>query len=113
MGTLSGNKAHRERSLTLGCRTSEVSVFKQLLEDTRASQKEWEKTAKSAEVKLELQAVQHNKTVEDLRKDISALEASAKLVDTVADLQERNTELDDVLKAKCLEIEENDDRFIR
>ena len=53
------------------------------------------------------------KTVEDLRKDITALEASAKLVDTVADLQERNEELDNVLKAKCQEIEENDDRFIK
>ena len=108
------NDVRYERTMADGkYRTSEVSALKQLLEDTRASQQEWERTAKATEVKLDLQAVQHKKTVEDLRKDITALEASAKLVDTVADLQERNEELDNVLKAKCQEIEENDDRFIK
>ena len=92
---------------------TEVTSLKQQVEDVRSVQIEWQKTAKAAEVKLDLQTAQHNKTVEDLRKDITALEASAKLVDTVADLQERNAELDNLLKAKCDEIEENDDRFIK
>ena len=92
---------------------TEVTSLKQQVEDVRSLQIEWQKTAKAAEVKLDLQTAQHNKTVEDLRKDITALEASAKLVDTVADLQERNAELDNLLKAKCDEIEENDDRFIQ
>lgn len=77
------------------------------------TQVEWEKAARSAEVKLDLQAAQHNKTVESLRKELAALQKTAKLEETVLDLQERNAEMEELLRSKCQEIEENDDRFIK
>lgn len=73
---------------------------------------EWEKAARSAEVKLDLQAAQHNKAIDSLRKELLALQETAKLEGTVLDLQDRITEMEELLKAKCQEIEENDDRFI-
>jgi hypothetical protein len=50
--------------------------------------------------------------VSDLRKELEALQESSKLEETVLELRERNEEMEELLKAKCLEIEENDDRFI-
>lgn len=91
----------------------DLETVKKQLEETHANQVQWEKTAKSAEVKLDLQVAQHNKAVETLRKELAALQETAKLEDTVADLQDRNTEMEELLKAKCQEIEENDDRFIK
>ncbi|KAJ3555467.1 hypothetical protein NM688_g2563 [Phlebia brevispora] len=92
---------------------SEAQALKKQIEDTRATQVEWEKAAKSAEVKLDLQVAQHNKTVASLRKELVALQETVKLEDTVADLQGKNAEMEELLKAKCQEIEENDDRFIK
>ena len=90
-----------------------MNGIKKQLEDTHASQVEWEKVAKSAEVKLDLQVAQHNKAVDSLRKELAALQETAKLEDAVADLQDKNAEMEELLKAKCQEIEENDDRFIK
>ena len=92
---------------------SDVDALKKQLEDTRIAQVQWEKTAKSAEVKLDLQVAQHNKAVDSLRKELAALQDTARLADTVTDLEEKNQEMDVLLKAKCQEIEENDDRFIK
>lgn len=47
-----------------------------------------------------------------LRKELEALQETSKLEETVQDLRERNDEMEEMLKAKCVEIEENDDRFI-
>ena len=102
-----------EYRLNTCCSESEIVALKKQLEDTHAAQVQWEKTAKSAEVKLDLQVAQHNKMVESLRRELSAMQETAKLADTVADLQERNAEMEELLKAKCQEIEENDDRFIK
>ena len=59
-----------------------------------------------------MQAVHHEKTVSDLRKELEALQEVSKLEETVFELRERNEEMEQLLRAKCLEIEENDDRFI-
>ena len=77
------------------------------------TQVEWEKAARSAEVKLDLQTAQHNKAVESLKKELAVLQETAKLEETVLDLQERNAEMEELLRSKCQEIEENDDRFIK
>ena len=90
-----------------------MQTLKKHLEDSHASQVQWEKTAKSTEIKLDLQVAQHNKAVESLQKKIEALQGTAHLADKIADLEEKNAEMDELLRAKCQEIEENDDRFIK
>lgn len=56
--------------------------------------------------------MQHEKIVSTLRKELEALQEVSKLEETVIDLREKNEEMEELLRAKCLEIEENDDRFI-
>ncbi|KAI0081068.1 hypothetical protein K474DRAFT_1768813 [Panus rudis PR-1116 ss-1] len=86
----------------------EVNVLKEQLERTKADYLRSEQ----AEIKLAMQAAQHEKTISNLRRDLDKLRQSPKLEETVAELSERNAEMEQLLRAKCLEIEENDDRFI-
>lgn len=90
----------------------QVAALQEQVEKTRAEYIRAEKSAKTAEINLSLQAVQHDNIVSTLRKELEALQETAKLEETVQDLRERNDEMEEMLKAKCVEIEENDDRFI-
>lgn len=78
----------------------------------RADCVESEKAAKAAEINLQLESVQHEKALSSLRREVNSLRENSKLEETVADLTERNNEMEQLLQAKCLEIEENDDRVI-
>ena len=82
------------------------------MDKTRADYIHAGKEAKTAEINLALQAVQHEKMVSNLRKELEALQESSKREETVLELREKNEEMEELLRAKCLEIEENDDRFI-
>ena len=82
------------------------------MDKTRADYIRAEKEAKTAEINLSLQAVQHETAISNLRKELAALQESSKLEEVVLELREKNEEMEELLKAKCLEIEENDDRFI-
>ncbi|TDL26365.1 hypothetical protein BD410DRAFT_783402 [Rickenella mellea] len=62
-----------------------------------------EKAAKAAETKLAFFSTQHENTAASHRKAIQ----------TVTELKEQNEELERVLRSKCVEIEENDDKFIQ
>ncbi|GJE89619.1 hypothetical protein PsYK624_057230 [Phanerochaete sordida] len=90
----------------------QAAALKEQVEKARADYTRSEKEAKAAEISLSLQAVQHEKIVRDLRNELESLQESSKLAETVEELREQNQEMEDLLKAKCLEIEENDDRFI-
>lgn len=59
-----------------------------------------------------MQTIQHEQTVASLRRELNALRAQPRLEDEIAELREKNLEMEELLRAKCLEIEENDDRFI-
>ena len=61
---------------------------------------------------LTLQKVQHEKLVESLQKQLATVEQTVTLQNTITDLEEKNAQMEEWLKAKCAEIEENDDRFI-
>ena len=89
-----------------------MAALKEQVEKVRADYIRAEKEAKTAEITLSLQAVQHEKTVSNLHKELEALQEAAKLHETVEELRVQNQEMEELLKAKCLEIEENDDRFI-
>ena len=75
-----------------------------------------EKAGKTAEMNLLLTDTEHKKTISTLRQQLSALEKGGV---QLADLQRINNELQDqvaemesLLRGKCAEIEENDDKFI-
>ncbi|KAL1951328.1 hypothetical protein VTO73DRAFT_477 [Trametes versicolor] len=71
-----------------------------------------DKLAKTTEANLAMQTIQHEQTVASLRRELNALRAQPRLEDEIAELREKNLEMEELLRAKCLEIEENDDRFI-
>ncbi|EKM61630.1 uncharacterized protein PHACADRAFT_84405 [Phanerochaete carnosa HHB-10118-sp] len=90
----------------------QTATLKEQVDKTRADYIRAEKEAKTAEINLSLQAVQHEKIVSGLRNEIETLQETSKLAEAVEELREQNQEMENLLKAKCLEIEENDDRFI-
>lgn len=82
------------------------------MEQARADYLDSEAAVKAAGVDLHFQSVQHEKAMASLRSEINSLQKNSQLEGTVADLTERNNEMEQLLQAKCLEIEENDDRVI-
>ncbi|KAH8099775.1 hypothetical protein BXZ70DRAFT_217302 [Cristinia sonorae] len=89
-----------------------IVSLREQLEQAQAAYVEIEKAAKAAEISMELQTIQHEKTLSSLRREVNSLRANSKLEETVAELTERNNEMEQLLQAKCLEIEENDDRMM-
>ena len=71
-----------------------------------------EKACKAAEMKLSLQSAQHKRETADLQRELSLLRSRPDLEQALAELEERNNEMDEILRAKCAEIEENDDRVL-
>ncbi|KAF7347608.1 hypothetical protein MVEN_01517700 [Mycena venus] len=82
------------------------------LENARAQHARAEKAGKAAEVNLSLQNAQHRREMSELEKQLTALQAQPDLSGVIADLEERNNEMEELLKNKCAEIEENDDRAL-
>lgn len=66
-----------------------------------------------AEVNLSLQSAQHKREVSQLHRELELELESSKvrpdLEKAVSELEERNNEMEDLLRRKCEEIEENDD----
>ncbi|KAJ7651665.1 hypothetical protein DFH06DRAFT_1331618 [Mycena polygramma] len=82
------------------------------LEDVREQYARAEKTGKAAEVNLSLQNAQHRRELSELQRQLTALQSQPDLGGVIADLEERNNEMEELLKNKCAEIEENDDRAL-
>lgn len=59
-----------------------------------------------------MREIQHEQAVAALRRDLNALRANPKLEDKVIELEERHQEMEELLRSKCQEIEENDDRVL-
>ena len=82
------------------------------LAELRAKCTTLDKLAQSEKAKLDMQTIQHEQTVASLRRELYALRAQPSLEEEIAELKEKNAEYEELLRAKCLEIEENDDKFI-
>ena len=87
-------------------------LLKESLQQSELALAESEKAGKTAEFNLSLQAAQHEKVVAALRREVASLQFGPELRSTLADLEEKNREMDDLLRAKCQEIEEYDDRIL-
>jgi len=87
-------------------------LLKESLQRSELTLAESEKAGKAAEFNLTLQATQHEKVVAALRREVASLQYGPELRSALADLEEKNQEMDDLLRAKCQEIEEYDDRIL-
>ena len=61
---------------------------------------------------LSLQSAQFKRELGQLQDKVTALESRPRLEETLASLEERNNEMEELLRAKCAEIEENDDHAL-
>ena len=82
------------------------------LADLRTKNAALDKLAQTTDANLAMQKIQYEQTVASLRRELSALRAQPSAEDEIATLREKNAEYEELLRAKCLEIEENDDKFI-
>jgi hypothetical protein len=89
-----------------------VASLKDALECARADLSNSEKSGKAAEISLSLHIAQHGRAMASLQRELAALRSKPDLEETVARLEERNQEMEESLRNKCAEIEENDDRII-
>ena len=77
---------------------------------TRLAQSE--KAGKAAELSLALEIAQHDKAMASLRRELDRARSGPKLDDIIAELEEKNREMDQLLQGKCAEIETYDDRIL-
>ncbi|KAF8204088.1 hypothetical protein BJ912DRAFT_896040 [Pholiota molesta] len=89
-----------------------ITTLKGDIDLLRASLARSEKACKAAEVNLSLQNAQHKRETAEFQRELSALRVRPNLEQALADLEERNNEMEELLRAKCAEIEENDDRVL-
>ncbi|KAI6012414.1 hypothetical protein F5J12DRAFT_718201 [Pisolithus orientalis] len=71
-----------------------------------------EKAGKAAELSLVLQATQHEKMAAAFRHQLTSLQSGPDLHAALVESEEKNREMDDLLRAKCAEIEGYDDRIL-
>ncbi|KAK7695036.1 hypothetical protein QCA50_002224 [Cerrena zonata] len=93
-------------------REGEVAALQEKLHLFQTTLQQTEQATKAAEVKFTFQISQDEQTIAGLRREIVSLRGNGALQQTVTELREKNEEMEQLLRAKCLEIEDNDDRFI-
>ncbi|KAL0951627.1 hypothetical protein HGRIS_008308 [Hohenbuehelia grisea] len=89
-----------------------IASLSETLEQVRADLSQTEKRAQAAEMNLSLQSAHHKRELADLQKELAALHSRPDMDSVVAELEERNNEMEELLRAKCAEIEDNDDRVL-
>ncbi|KAI1793127.1 hypothetical protein LXA43DRAFT_1180530 [Ganoderma leucocontextum] len=82
------------------------------LVDLHAKCTSLDKLAQSKEANLAMQSIQHEQTIASLKRELNALRTQPRFEDQLSELKEKNAEYEELLRAKCLEIEDNDDKFI-
>ncbi|KAH7886046.1 hypothetical protein F5I97DRAFT_1809487 [Phlebopus sp. FC_14] len=86
--------------------------LRKTLEESQLSLAQSEKASKAAELSLALQATQHEKLVSALRRELASVRSAPDLQPALAELEDRNREMDELLRAKCAEIEGYDDKIL-
>jgi hypothetical protein len=71
-----------------------------------------ERDGKAAEMQLTFQAAQHEQAIASLKREIQLLRATPGDDERVQELEEKISYMDELMRSKTQEIEENDDRFI-
>lgn len=63
-------------------------------------------------VNLTLQSAQYKREMADLKRELTTLQSRPNLEHIVTELEDHNNEMEELLRSKCAEIEENDDRSL-
>jgi acyl transferase domain-containing protein len=79
---------------------------------TRAELTKAENAVTASQVSLAFQKAEHEKVLSALREEIAALRSRPNLEPVVAEMERKNLDMEQMLRNKCEEVEENDDRFI-
>ncbi|KAI0275128.1 hypothetical protein BC834DRAFT_851261 [Gloeopeniophorella convolvens] len=90
----------------------DCAVAKAALEEANEKFAHAERDGKAAEMQLTFQASQHEQALNSLRREIQTLQAMPRQDDKIQELEERIDYMDELMRSKTQEIEENDDRFI-
>ncbi len=94
------------------CREEHLASETAKHEQCRALLARTEKSANTAEVNFNMQTSHHKREMSQIQRELSNLRAKPNLDHIVAELEERNNEMEELLRAKCNEIEENDDKTL-
>ncbi|EEB88622.1 hypothetical protein MPER_13454, partial [Moniliophthora perniciosa FA553] len=89
-----------------------VTSLESEIEIVRDNLGQAQKACNTAEMNLNLQSAQHKREMSNLTRELASIKSRPNLEDALAELEERNNEMEELLKRKCAEIEENDDRVI-
>jgi hypothetical protein len=71
-----------------------------------------EKSWSATEVRLSLQESKHKEAVSALKQELEASRSKSGSEDEFKDLKERYDEMEELLKAKCAEVEATDDKYL-
>ena len=61
---------------------------------------------------MSLLTAQHKRELADIQRELDRLRSNGNPERVIAELEERNRDMEQLLKQKCAEIEENDDRAL-
>jgi len=89
-----------------------VTSLKEDVEHLRLELSHSEKACKAAEVNLSLQNAQHKRETSELQRQVTSLRRVPNFEMALQELEERNNEMEELLRSKCVEIEANDDRVL-
>jgi hypothetical protein len=91
---------------------NESATIKTELEQVKEKYMRAEREGKAAEMQLTFQTTQHNQAVASLKREIQLLQAASRPDERIQELEENISYMDELMRSKTQEIEENDDRFI-
>ncbi|KIY50419.1 hypothetical protein FISHEDRAFT_39030 [Fistulina hepatica ATCC 64428] len=90
----------------------EILSLQQDLQANAAKAAEAEKACRAAEMERSLQDAHHKREFAELRRQLDQLEARPNFESAMAELEERNNDMEEMLRQKCAEIEANDDKVL-
>ncbi|KAI0294920.1 hypothetical protein BC826DRAFT_1104398 [Russula brevipes] len=90
----------------------ESAAVKAELEQVKGNYARAERDGKAAEMQLTFHAAQHDQAVASLKREIQLLHAASRPDERIEELEEKISHMDQLMRSKTQEIEENDDRFI-
>jgi chromosome segregation ATPase len=91
---------------------NKITSLTEAVDRTRAELIKAENAATTSQVSLAFQKAEHEKILSALREDIVVLRSRPNLEPVIAEMERKNSEMERILRSKCEEVEENDDRFI-
>lgn len=98
--------------LILGFSEKKLAAITATLEETNQKLAESNKLAQTSSADLTMQVIRHQQEIDGLKKEIAVWEAKPRLDDMLSELEEKNNELEELLRAKSEEIDENDEKIL-